>query len=190
MSKATRFGAKSARHLRMLLVMSMFSALSIVFGKLLAFNIGDTVRISFENLPILFAGIFLDPLHGMIVGVVADLLGCFIVGYTINPIITASAALIGFCAGLFFRCTKPLPQAARIFIAAFAAHLLGSILLKTIGLIVFYGSPSVLFLVRTYYLAIAGIEAALITTLAKTPVPHALDKLLDRPSEEKGSIKK
>ena len=78
MSKAKPTNSK--RRLRILLLISMFSALSIVFGKFLAFNIGDTIRISFENLPILFAGIFLGPLHGMIVGVVADLVGCVLAG--------------------------------------------------------------------------------------------------------------
>ena len=179
--------SKSQKHLRVLLLMSLFSALSIVFGKLLAFNIGNTVRISFESLPILFAGIFLGPIHGMIVGAVADLLGCFIVGYTVNPIITASAALIGLCAGLLFRLTKPLPATGRIFIAVFVAHFLGSIILKTVGLIVYYGSPKELFLLRSYYIGIAGVESTLLAVIYKTPVRRALERTLGTLPPKKGS---
>lgn len=189
MSKAKPTNSK--RRLRILLLISMFSALSIVFGKFLAFNIGDTIRISFENLPILFAGIFLGPLHGMIVGVVADLVGCVLAGYLPpNLIVTLGAALIGLCGGLFFRDTKPLPAAVRIFIACFVAHFFGSVFMKTLGFIVWYGSPSVLFLVRCYYFITAALEASLLVALSKTPVPRALDKMLDRPSREKWSKKK
>ena len=141
--------SKSSKHLRILLLVSLFSALSIVFGKLLAFNLGETIRISFESLPILLAGIFLGPIHGMLVGVVADLLGCLIVGYAINPIITAGAAVIGLSSGLLFYATKPFPTAVRIFISVLSAHVLGSILIKTVGLILYYGSPHTLFWIRS-----------------------------------------
>lgn len=172
--------SKSSKHLRILLLMSLFSALSIVFGKLLAFNIGDTVRVSFESLPILFAGVFLGPLCGALVGVVADLVGCLLVGYAINPIITLGAAVIGLCSGLLFRLLKPLPTAARIFIAVFISHILGSVLIKTVGLIVYYGSPTALFLVRLYYIGIAAAEGALLLALTKSAVRPALDRLLGR----------
>jgi len=172
--------SKSSKHLRILLLMSLFAALSIVFGKLLAFNIGDMIRISFENLPILFAGIFLGPLHGMIVGVAADLLGCLIVGYAINPVITLGAAVIGLSAGLLFRLTKPLPSALRIFSAVIIAHLLGSVLIKTAGLAAFYGTVGypMLMLWRSYYLAIALLEGAIILVLFKSYAARALYRML------------
>ena len=177
--------SKSSKHLRLLLLMSLFSALSIVFGKLLAFNIGDTVRISFESLPILFAGVFLGPLCGAVVGAVADLLGCLLVGYAINPIITLGAVAIGLLSGVIFRIAKPLPMAVRLFFAVFIAHIFGSVLIKTVGLIVYYESPVHLFFVRTYYLGIAAVEGALLLAIAKSNAVRALDRMLDRTEANK-----
>lgn len=178
--------SKSSKHLRALLLMGLFSALSIVFGKLLAFNIGDMIRVSFENLPILFAGIFLGPIPGMVTGIAADLLGCLLVGYTINPIITLGAAVIGLSAGLLFRLAKPLPAALRIFSAALVAHLLGSLLIKTAGLVAFYGTVGypMLLLWRSYYLAIALTEGAIIYVIYKSYAAHALYRMLGTPHEK------
>jgi ECF transporter S component (folate family) len=160
--------------------MGLFAALSIVFGKLLAFNIGDMIRISFENLPILFAGIFLGPICGAVTGVAADLLGCLLVGYTINPIITLGAAAIGFSSGLLFRVTKPLPAVLRVSVATLTAHLLGSLLIKTAGLVAFYGGVGypMLLLWRSYYLAIAITEGVIIYVLYKSYAARVLYRVL------------
>ncbi|MDE5563661.1 MAG: folate family ECF transporter S component, partial [Oscillospiraceae bacterium] len=81
-------------NVRVLIIAALLIAMSIVFGKVLSFTIGP-LRISFENLPILMAGIFFGSIIGMVVGAAADVIGCLIVGYAINPIITAGAAWIG-----------------------------------------------------------------------------------------------
>ena len=73
-------------NLKTLVICSLFVAISIVCGKYLAIRGGDILRFSFENLPIILAGIAFGPLAGAVVGVVADLLGCLLVGYAINPI--------------------------------------------------------------------------------------------------------
>ena len=83
------------RVLRVTVFSALLAAISIVCGKYLAFNMGDFLRFSFENLPIIFAGMAFGPLIGALVGVVADLVGCLLVGYAINPIITVGAAAIG-----------------------------------------------------------------------------------------------
>ena len=80
-----------SHHLRILCAAALLAALSIVLGKYLAINVTDSIRFSFENLSILLAGIFLGPLVGGIVGAVADLVGCLMVGYAINPLITLGA---------------------------------------------------------------------------------------------------
>ena len=83
--------------------MALFIALSIIFGKFLAFNITSSLRISFENLPILFAGIIFGPISGGVVGLVADITGCIAVGYSINPLITLGAVSVGFVSGVLSR---------------------------------------------------------------------------------------
>ena len=68
-------------NLRLLAVSAFLAALSIICGKYLALSVGNVLRFSFENLPILLAGMMFGPLVGMTVGVVADLIGCLMVAY-------------------------------------------------------------------------------------------------------------
>ena len=70
--------------LTLTVMLTMLSAMSIVLGKLLAVNLGEVLRLSFENLPIIFAGLAFGPLAGAAVGLVADTVGCLLVGYAIN----------------------------------------------------------------------------------------------------------
>ena len=177
--------SKARIHLRILLLMSLFIALSIVFGKFLAFNVGEMIRISFENLPILFAGITLGPLAGAAVAVVADLLGCILVGYAINPIITVGAAIIGLLSGLVAQLTKNFPLPLRLTLSVLIAHLIGSVGVKTAGLAAFYGvSYPVLLLWRTLnYLIVGTAEGVLLFLLLKSVVREALAKLLGQHTE-------
>ena len=59
---------KEQNNLQRIAVVGIFSALSIILGKLLAFNIGELFRVSLENLPIIFIGIALGPIFGAVVG--------------------------------------------------------------------------------------------------------------------------
>ena len=157
--------------LRMLCVSALLSALSIVLGKYLAINVTDSIRLSFENLPVLMAGVFLGPLIGAAVGAVADLLGCVLVGYAINPIITAGATLIGLIAGLiaraFTRGGRSLSPLA-VYTAVYAAHIAGSMILKSIGMAVYFSTPLEILLIRIpVYLTIGVPEGAVILLLAK-----------------------
>lgn len=182
---------KARRHLRILLLMSLFIALSIVFGKYLAFNLGEMLRISFENLPILLAGIFLGPICGCTVAVAADLLGCLLVGYAINPVITIGAALIGLLSGLVARLTHRFPLAAQIVLTVLISHLIGSVGVKTAGLSAFYGtSYPVLALWRALnYLLVGTAEGILLFVLMKSAVKGALVRLLgDAPQKEKKTL--
>lgn len=157
--------------LRILCASALLAALSIVLGKYLAINITDSIRLSFENLPVLMAGVFLGPLVGGAVGMVADLLGCVLVGYAINPIITLGAASVGVLAGLvakaFTRGGRSLsPMGA--YGAVYAAHMVGSMVIKSIGMAVYYATPMAVLLIRVpVYLAIGAAEGAVILLLAK-----------------------
>ena len=80
--------------------LAMLVAISIILGKYLALSIGEVLRFSFENLPIIFAGIAFGPLPAALVAVTADLIGCLLVGYAVNPLVTIGAAIIGLCSGI------------------------------------------------------------------------------------------
>ena len=154
--------------IRVMVVCALLIAMSIAFGKLLAFNIGSSIRISFENLPILMAGIFFGPLAGLAVGAGADIIGCLIVGYTINPFITLGAALIGLTAGLFQMMTLNDRKPVSIFGSVMTAHFIGSMIMKSVGLYLYYKTPVPVLLTRIpLYIAIGAAETYIIYLLAK-----------------------
>ena len=128
-----------SRRLQRLVFCALMAALSILLGKYLAFNVGEWIRISFENLPILLTALYLGPLAGMAVGVAADLIGCLLVGYAINPLITLGAAAVGLMSGLWS--THRSISAPRLLAAVFLSHLAGSLLIKTLGLSLYYDLP-------------------------------------------------
>ena len=149
------------RVLRLTVFGALLSAISIVCGKYLAFNIGEFIRFSFENLPIIFAGMAFGPIVGALVGVVADLIGCLLVGYAINPIITVAAGTIGILSGLSRFLPEPksrLSYLFRIALTVTVAHLVGSVVIKSFGLSVFYDMPLVILMLwRLLNYLIVGI---------------------------------
>ena len=165
-------------NLRVLAFSAVLVAMSIVCGKYLAIRGGDILRFSFENLPILLAGMLFGPWIGAVVGVVADLIGCVLVGYAINPMVTVGAAVIGAVGGILYRITARLPLVVRVLLSVGVAHLLGSVLVKTLGLAVFYDMPiSVLMLWRLLnYLIIGVLEVLLIVPILKNRAIHSLLK--------------
>lgn len=157
------FGSTSVLVLSALLI-----AMSIVLGKLLAFNIGDSIRVSFENLPLLMAGIFFGPYIGAAVGAGADIIGCLIVGYSINPIITIGAALIGFVSGFISHKLVTSRTYPSILACVLPAHALGSMLVKSLGLRLYFHTPyQVLVLRIPLYIAVGILEAYIIYLLLK-----------------------
>ncbi len=154
--------------LKALVFMAMLSAVSIILGKYLAIPVGDILRFSFENLPIIFAGIVFGPVGGALVGTVADLVGCVLVGYAINPLVTLGAFSIGCISGLVFRALKKYTRSGLILsvgITVGLSHLIGSVLIKTLGLSAFYSiSFPILLLWRLLNYAIVGVLEGLILT--------------------------
>ena len=132
---------KKTRSPAIMVAAALLTALSIICGKYLAIRGGDILRFSFENLPLLLAGMSFGPIVGALTAVAADLIGCLLVGYAINPLITLGGALVGFISGVCFRYTPKLSLGARIAVATTLAHLVGSVIVKTFGLATFYDMP-------------------------------------------------
>jgi len=71
------------------------------------------LRISFEVIPLLLAGMILGPKYAVLIGVVADMLGATVFatsGAPFFPGFTLNAALIGCICGLLLYETKDLPN--------------------------------------------------------------------------------
>lgn len=156
------------RYIRRMVFASMLAAMSIILGKYLAFT-QPAYRISFENLPVLIAGIYLGPVYGLAVGGIADLLGSLLVGYDINPIIAIGASSIGLVSGIVWRLLKRLNNLARSAITVASAHLIGSVIIKTTGIWLYYSSPFLFTLgIRTLnYLCLGIVEYFIIILLLR-----------------------
>ena len=157
-------------NLKVLVMAAFFVALSIVCGKLLAFNVGSVLRFSLENFPIIMSAITFGPLVGAATAVVADLVGCLIVGYEINPLITVGALSIGLLSGAMYKLFKDMRLFPKLCLSVFIAHLVGSVGIKTVGLSAFYSLPlEVLALWRLLNYTIIGvIELFLLYHLLKS----------------------
>ncbi len=119
---------------------ALLTAMSIVLGKFLQIPnpFQDFIRISFENLPVLIAGFTLGPIVGVVVGVIADIVGCLLYGYTINPIITLGAATIGLVSGVISTYVVKNPLIVKVISSVVSAHIIGSVLIKSWGLSTWY----------------------------------------------------
>ena len=148
---------------RRLIYLAFLVSLGITLERVLGITAGP-FRISLGNLPIVLAGILFGPLDGALVGMVSDLLGCFIAGWTVNPVITFGAAVVGFTAGVVFRVFSPKCNERLGFVfAIFSAHILGNIVIKSIGLHILLGYPWALLVYRVpLYLLIAVVETPLV----------------------------
>ena len=156
---------KGVNSLKITVSLAMLAAISIICGKYLAIPGGEVMRFSLENMPIILAGVAFGPIAGAAVGAVADLVGCVMVAYTINPIVTLGATSIGLISGVLAHVTKKAnikPRLATVITVA-SAHLVGSVIIKTIGLAAYYTMPfAMLMLWRLLNYIIVGTLDALI----------------------------
>ncbi len=160
-------------NLRVLCAAALFIALSVVLGKYLAVST-PIFRFSLENLPILMAGIFFGPVIGGVVGVAADLIGCVVMSFTVNPLITLGAALIGILSGLVARIAtrggRPLRPFA-VCLSVGLAHITGSMTVKTIGLAIFSNVSTDKLLWRIpLYVVIGAVECTLLVLLTRNKI--------------------
>lgn len=163
--------SKASKNLKLTVYLALLTAISIICGKYLAIRGGDVMRFSLENMPIIFAGVAFGPLAGGAVGLVADLVGCLMVGYTINPLVALGAAVIGIVSGAvpyLLKRTK-LDRRFIIAISVAVAHLIGSVIIKTIGLAAYYDMPfAILMIWRVInYVIVGAIDGFVLHILLK-----------------------
>ncbi len=156
------------KNVKSMVIGALLCAMSVIIGKIPAVNLSDVLRLGFENFPVILAGYSLGPVSGTLVGAVADLLGCFIKGYPINPVITVGAASVGLISGLVFLLFKKKHGALPLLCAVSLSHIIGNMYIKTIGLYFWYEAlrPTLIFRVPTYVIT-AAVEFALLYIILK-----------------------
>ena len=161
-----RATAKAA--LKRLVLGAMLAAMSVVIGMFCKtfLNFGGGLwRVTFENLPIILAGVFLGPITGGMVGVVSDLTSYLLSPqiYPPNLVVTFGAFAVGVTSGLMARFVVRQRGTKQIALSAAVAHIIGSMIIKPIGLFQFYQWAV---LVRIpLYLVIAPLEILLLCLL-------------------------
>ena len=86
-----------------LVMMAALAAMQIILSRFLGIQVSDTLRLSFESIPVVLAGLWLGPLAGGIVGFVADTIGTMRSGYTWFPPLALNPIMEGVVAGLLAR---------------------------------------------------------------------------------------
>jgi len=172
-------------NLKVMVCCALLVAISIVCGKLLAFNVGTVLRFSLENMPIILASVAFGPLIGGVTAVVADLIGCLIVGYEVNPLVTLGAFCIGVVSGAVYRILGKASGRVKTVVSVSSAHLVGSVIIKTFGLSRFYDMPfEILLLWRALnYLIIGALEVIIIHYLLKS---RSVTDQLERIKQNRG----
>ena len=154
---------------RSLTVAAMLTAISIVIGIFCKnfLDFGGVFRITFESLPIILSGIIFGPVAAGIVGAVSDILSYMLStqSFAISPIITLGAASVGMVSGLVSHYIIKKEGTLRIVMSAVLGHLVGSILIKSIGLYIYFGW-AILYRIPIY-IFIASVEIFVIRLLYK-----------------------
>ena len=158
----------TSKSIKALTTAAMLTAMSVIVGILcksfLNFG-GGLFRITFENLPIILTGILYGPIVGGAVGAATDLISYFLSPQTYPPnlIVTLGATMVGVVAGLIAKFVIKKRGYAQIIVSGSVAHIVGSMIIKPIGLFQFY-QWSVLFRIPLY-LVIAPIEIVILCLL-------------------------
>ena len=127
-------------NLRVLCFAAMLAAMSVIIAYLAKLLFGPgPLRVTFENLPIIFGGVSFGPFVGAMIAVVADLCSCLLSGQAPNPLILVGALSIGlvsgFLGGYIFRGRGYLSA----LLIELCTHVIGSMVLKTLALRIYFG---------------------------------------------------
>ncbi len=150
---------------------ALLTALSVAIGWVCKtyFTFG-AIRVTFESMPVLLAGMMLGPFAGLAVGVASDLVSCLLSGYGVNPVITVGAGLIGIVSGIiYYNCNIKRKGYLSALVCVLPAHIIGSMAVKTLGLHM-YGYAMPILLARIpLYIVISLVEAYIIYSLLRNP---------------------
>ena len=113
---------------------ALLAAVSVVLARLLSFAPVASVRWSADKFPLFLAGVFFGPVVGGMVGLVADVTGCLLSPYGINPILSLPAILYGVFGGTFRYALAKKMNGLRLVAIYAIPVVLGSVLYQSAAL--------------------------------------------------------
>ncbi len=148
----------------------LLTAASVILATLAKYisNFETPLRFTLECLPIFIGAFAFGPIVGGAIAMGADLISCAIAGMAPNPMITIGACYVGVTAGVVYKyCfTKRFPR-LRITFAVFAGHIVGSIIIKTLALLLYYHAGIIVLFRIPIYIVITTIESIVLCLIFK-----------------------
>lgn len=133
------------KNTKVLVLMGLFVALSIVFTRIFQLNISPFNRATLQFIPTIFSSMVLGPWLSGIIGAVSDVVGYFLfpTGGAFFPGFTFSALLSGLIYG-FFLYNKP-KTLLRIILAVLVVSIIVDLGLNTLWLSILYNKAGITF---------------------------------------------
>ncbi|MBR2257204.1 MAG: folate family ECF transporter S component [Blautia sp.] len=133
----------SAFRIKKLVNLSLLIAIQIVLTRIFVVDLG-AYRISFGSVATILAGLWMGPVAGAVCGFAADILGCLLKGFVVNPFITAAAMGWGVIPSLSVKIfggrLKNIKARTILLIASIIlAAVVCSLILTTAGLVLLLG---------------------------------------------------
>ncbi len=160
------------KSIRALCSAALLAATAVVLAYICkAFTFTPSLRLTFENLPLILSGFIFGPFIGSLTGIVSDLVSTAATyGFGgINPILTVGAASVGLVSGLVSHFILIRKTNLQIILSTYAAHIIANMLIKSAGLYLYYSTPLPELMLRVVlYLGIAAAESFLLINLLKS----------------------
>lgn len=170
-TKETQTHARAGSAALRVTMLAMLTAISVVVGIVCknAFTFMIYYRFTLENIGVLAAGVFFGPAAGAIVGFASDAISCLLsTNPQLNPIISLGAITVGAVSGFASRLLSRAKPVLRYAVAVSTAHILGQVLIKSVGKMWYFGMPWYGIFIGLGFSALAGaVEYAVIMTLSK-----------------------
>ncbi len=180
---------KNVNKVRIMAFAGVIIAMNIVLARLVAINIGPTLRITVSQTPVYLAGFCFGPVVRGICGFLGDLIGSLLQGYAPNPLISISAILAGVIPGVFRHVMEKKPELWKV-LGVLAIHgVVGALGFTCVGLHIYYGTPwSVLYATRIVQtIMLTAVNSVLVFFLYKSPLTGFVKRSM---AEGKGSIQR
>lgn len=132
---------KQTWNVKTLVFMALLIAMHLVLTRVFVIDLGS-YRISVGSVATILAGLWLGPVAGGVCGGCADILGCFMKGYAVNPLITVAAILWGVIPALakpLFSNYKKTGKTVGICVSVTNTAVLSSLVCTTAGLVLMNG---------------------------------------------------
>ena len=128
---------KQTWSVKTLVFLALLVAIQLVLSRVLVIDLG-VYRITLGTIATVLAGLWMGPVAGGMEGAIADIIGCFMKGYGINPLITLSAITWGVVAGVAVKLMTEKSRKVKTGIMCAAiviAGVVGTLGLTTAGLV-------------------------------------------------------